>query len=241
MQNNLLLLSSSRVGETAYLEHALPAIQSFITKNRKTDGPLLFIPYAGVAISFEQYEQMVQKAFSTIGIEIRSIHQFDDKISAIKNSAGLVTGGGNTFALLDTLYREDLIKTLTEQINQGTPYIGWSAGSNIAGPTIRTTNDMPIIEPPSFNALNLIPWQVNPHYIDGNPPGHNGETRQQRIEEFLLLNPNMKVIGLPEGTAIQINNRSIEYIGESKGYVFNQQGKQGFELSDQLNQLLTKG
>lgn len=240
MSKSLLLLSSSRVGATAYLEHALPVIRSFIIENRNINGPLLFIPYAGVSIGFDQYEEMVKKAFNSINLELRSIHQFKNKRAAIEDSAAIVTGGGNTFALLNSLYQEQLIEPLTKRITTGTPYIGWSAGSNIAGPTIRTTNDMPIIEPPSFKALNLVPWQLNPHYIDGNPPGHNGETRQQRIEEFMVLNSGAKVIGIPEGTALHIVGQSVKYIGNTKGYVFINKGKQAFENSEQLNQILSE-
>lgn len=240
MPKNLLLFSSSRVGDTDYLEHALPDIQSFVDRNRQIDGPLVFIPYAGISLGFEQYEEKVQQAFSNIDLEIRSIHGIKDKLAAIKDAAGVITGGGNTFALLNSLYQENLIQPLIKKLENGTPYIGWSAGSNIAGPTIRTTNDMPIIEPPSFDALNLIPWQLNPHYIDGNPPGHNGETRQQRIEEFLLLNPHSQVIGIPEGTALSIENQSIKYIGQTDGFVFNRNGKQAFRNSEQLVQIISK-
>jgi dipeptidase E len=234
MSQNLLLFSSSRVANTAYLEHTLPAIQSFLESSRQLNTPLLFIPYAGVSISYQQYLTMVQPVFQQLGVEINSIHQFSDKKAAIQQASGLVTGGGNTFALLQKLYQEELIQPIKEQISTGTPYIGWSAGSNIAGPTIRTTNDMPIVQPLSFDALSLIQWQLNPHYIDGNPPGHNGETRQQRIEEFLQLNPNETVIGIAEGTALQINDDKLQYIGSAKSYLFNHNGKQPFENTQQL-------
>ena len=247
MSLNLLLLSSSRVANTEYLEHALPHISKFLSeinlpKTTQSNNKLIFIPYAGVSVGFDQYEKIVQDVFSKIGLDIESIHNIDDKKAAIKSSAGIVTGGGNTFSLLNSLYEQDIIKTLQKSINDGLPYIGWSAGSNIVAPTIRTTNDMPIIEPPSFNALNLIPWQINPHYIEGNPPGHNGETRQQRIEEFLVVNPHKKIIGIPEGTALKIMNNSTHYLDnsltESDGVIFSKDCKTFFTSSSNLKQLL---
>ncbi len=247
MSLNLLLLSSSRVGSTEYLEHALPHISEFLSKTelseaKQSNKKLLFIPYAGISVGFEQYERIVQEAFSKIGLNIESLHNIDDKKAAIKSSAGIVTGGGNTFSLLNSLYEEDIIKTLQDSINNGLPYIGWSAGSNIAAPTIRTTNDMPIIEPPSFNALNLVPWQINPHYIEGNPPGHNGETRQQRIEEFLVVNSQKKVVCIPEGTALKVINDSIYFLGNNlgsnEGVIFTINNKTLFTSSSNLEQLL---
>ena len=148
-------------------------------------------------------------------------------------------GGGNTFCLLNALYENDLISAIQSRVAAGIPYIGWSAGSNICGPTIRTTNDMPIIEPPSFNALSFIPHQINPHYIEGNPPGHNGETREQRLNEFLVVNPDKKVIAIPEGTALKRQGNSMSFLGELPGYLFSaNQPKQpiapGADLSDLL-------
>ena len=237
MKKSLLLLSSSRVGDTGYLEHALPQIESFIDSQKQQS--LLFIPYAGVSISFDQYEDMVNRSLSKINLAVKSIHHFTNKKEAIEQSSGILVGGGNTFALLNQLYLEELIEPIKNKINSGTPYIGWSAGSNIAAPTIMTTNDMPILEPPSFKALGLVPWQINPHYIDGNPPGHNGETRQQRLEEYLVVNPESNVIGIPEGTGLKIGNNQIDYIGEKVGFLFNQQGKSPFKSSDELNELLS--
>ncbi len=238
MSKNLLLFSSSRVAETQYLEHALPVIAEFFADSN-ANAPIVFIPYAGVTISYEQYEAQVAQAFNQVGLEVKSVHRFKSQQEAIANAPGIVVGGGNTFALLNALYQENLLEPIKQHCSQGKPYVGWSAGSNIAGPTIKTTNDMPIVAPPSFEALSLIPWQVNPHYIDGNPPGHQGETRQQRLEEFLRLNPNAKVIGIAEGTAIRFQDDSIRYHGKKPGYVFNQQGKFVFQTSAQLAELVT--
>jgi len=228
------------VGETGYLQHALGYLKDFFNAQKLTGNSLIFIPYAGVSISYDRYEQMVNSAFSQIGLNLRSLHHFDDKVKAIQSSSGIVVGGGNTFALLNALYQYNLVDLIKVQVDQGTPYVGWSAGSNIATPSIKTTNDMPIVEPPSFNALNLIPWQINPHYLDVNPPGHNGETRQQRIEEFLLANPNQQVIGLPEGTGLLVNKKSISYLGSCCGYLFNRNGKSEFTTSQSLNKHLNE-
>jgi len=254
MLKRLLLLSSSKVADTGFLEHALSLIEQFVADNLLTDAlstdapptdkqtvetkKLLFIPYAGISIGFDQYESMLKDALKKINVEIQSIHHAQDPIQAISQAQGIITGGGNTFSLLNTLHKQQLIEPIRQAVQQGIPYIGWSAGSNIAAPTIRTTNDMPIVEPPSFNALNLLPWQINPHYIDGNPPGHNGETRQQRIEEFLIENPAQKVIGIPEGTALKLQNEQLHYIGNTEGFIFKKGSKTVFNSESDLNQLL---
>ncbi len=241
MKKNLLLLSSSRVGNTDYLEHALPLIDQFLIdslQSANTVKELLFIPYAGISIGFDKYESLVKTAFETLEISVTSIHHAADKIKTLGESQAIIIGGGNTFCLLNSLYQFELIQPLQHAVAQGIPYIGWSAGSNIAGPTIRTTNDMPITEPPSFNALNLLPWQLNPHYIDGNPPGHNGETRQQRIEEFLISNPGKKVIGIPEGTALKMVAEKLSYLGKTDGFIFSKKGKQNFNEQSDLVDLL---
>lgn len=251
LAKNLLLFSSSRVGNTGYLEHALPLIEQFLVElhlatsaqNKQDNRPTttkkyLFIPYAGISIGFERYEAMLKEAVKEIDIDITSLHHSTDKVQAIEQCDGIITGGGNTFALLNSLYELELIEAIRKAVENGTPYIGWSAGSNIAAPSIRTTNDMPIVEPRSFEALNLIPWQINPHYIDGNPPGHNGETRQQRIEEFLIVNPDKQVIGIPEGTALKLHTNHLKFIGEIDGYLFTGKSKVTFNKHTDLNHLL---
>lgn len=250
---NLLLLSSSRVGTTGYLSHAIPLIDEFL-KVYETTKPtrILFIPFAGVSIGFDQYEAMVVEALKPLNIELTSIHRYGNSASSdtnmidqqrqqIKDAGCILVGGGNTFSLLNELYNLDLIETIHDEIEAGKPYIGWSAGSNIAGASIRTTNDMPIVEPRSFEALNLIPWQINPHYIEGNPPGHNGETRQQRLEEFLVANPQSKVIAIPEGTALVCKDRSMVYTeAGQKGklaYIFSSKGKCAISTKTDIDKL----
>ncbi len=216
MNKHLLLLSSSRVGETAYLEHATAMIDEHLGDVRE----IVFIPYAGVTINFDEYTQRVQNALAELNINVKGIHTFADPKQAIEQAKAIVVGGGNTFQLLNLLYRNELIELIQQKVSAGTPYIGWSAGSNIAGASIKTTNDMPIVEPQSFNALNLLPVQLNPHYTDFNPPGHNGETREQRLQEFMVVNPDTTIIGIVEGTALQLTKQKLSLIGGAQGYRF---------------------
>jgi len=238
MEKNLLLLSSSRVGDSGYLEQALPDIKEFLSGKLNNEQKLLFIPFAGISVGFDQYEKLVQEAFAKIQLKIQSIHHFEDKLQAVNSCCAIITGGGNTFSLLNDLYLNNLIEPIQDVINRGVPYIGWSAGSNIAAPTIRTTNDMPIVEPTSFEALNLLPWQINPHYIEGNPAGHNGETRQQRLEEFLIANPKKQVIALPEGSGLKLSNGKLNYFGKTSGWIFNRQEKMAIDNNTNLIQAL---
>lgn len=232
MKNKLLLLSSSRVEDTPYLEHALDMIEAHLGDVKE----LVFIPYAGVTINYNEYTKMVQTALSEKQITVKGIHEFSDPVEAIKNAKSIAVGGGNTFRLLEQLYSNELVDVIRDKVNAGTPYIGWSAGSNVAGATIRTTNDMPIIEPPSFKALNLVNFQINPHYTDYTPPGHNGETREQRLQEFMMLNPTTHIVGIVEGTALKMENEKLTLIGGKSGYLFLAGEKtciaDGFDLTE---------
>ncbi len=255
MKKKVLLFSSSRAGDSGFLIPALPHIESFLMERRKSlpvyNPPfkkpfdVLFIPYAGVTLDHDIYHQMVQKILATIKVEVKTLHHYEgDEIKAQVEKANVImVGGGNTFQLLNQLYQLDILDLIKERVDKGTPYIGWSAGSNIAGPSICTTNDMPIVEPPSFKALNFIPWQINPHYIEKNPPGHNGETRQQRLEEYLKLNPDNKVIALPEGTGLSVNKGKIYYFGKEPAYVYSRKSnypieKTEFDTRHDLNAIL---
>ncbi len=215
-KKNLLLLSSSRVEDTPYLDHAKEMIAEHLGQIKE----VIFIPYAGVTITYDEYKNMVQSALEDSGITIKSIHEYDNPVNAIQNAQAIAIGGGNTFRLLHQLYENGLVQAIQDKVAHGTPYIGWSAGSNVAGATIRTTNDMPIIEPPSFNALNLVNFQINPHYTDYTPPGHNGETREQRLQEFMVLNPTTHIVGIVEGTAIKMSGNQIKLIGGKDGFLF---------------------
>lgn len=212
----LLLLSSSRAGNSAYLAPNLALIAQHLAGVKK----VLFIPYAGVSIGYDAYQQMVQQAFDAIGIEVDSIHLHQNPGLAVAQAEAIVVGGGNTFVLLQRLYQQGLIEEIRAQVAKGAPYVGWSAGSNIAGLSIRTTNDMPIVEPQSFTALNLLPFQLNPHYSDFKPEGFHGETRDMRLNEFMLVNPTTPVVALPEGTALLRQGDVLSYQGNMDSYLF---------------------
>ena len=216
MTINALMLSASKEGDTPYLAHTLPFIQP-LTQNAHH---WIFIPYAGVTVSNDEYLQKVQAGLASLDIEIRGIHEFDDPVAAISQADGVMVGGGNTFHLLHELYRLNLIEPIKARVQQGMPYIGWSAGSNITGLSIRTTNDMPIIEPPSFNALAILPFQLNPHYTNFVLPGHNGETRAQRLKEFTCVDPETPIIGIQEGSALWRRGDTLSLVGEKEAFLF---------------------
>ncbi len=215
--SKLLLLSASREGQTGYLEHALPMIDGFLSKDIKK---ILFIPYAGFAMGYDAYENKVNEAIKAIDKKVTSIHQFNDPIKAVEDAEAIAIGGGNTFYLLKQLYDNELIDAIRRKVKTGTPYIGWSAGSNMAGLTICTTNDMPIVQPRSFNALGLVPFQINPHYTDYQPPNHNGETRAERIYEYTCANPDKYVVGIKEGTALEREGDKLYHRGTKNGLIF---------------------
>jgi dipeptidase E len=210
----------------AYLDYPKQNIAEFLgSKPVKT----LFIPYAGVTVSWDDYEAKVKQRFNEIGHDVVSIHRFSDPVTAIEEAEAIVVGGGNTWNLLRHIHDNKLIEPIRKKVLSGTRYIGWSAGSNLACPTIKTTNDMPIIDPKGFDALNLIPFQINPHYLDKNPDGHGGETREDRILEFLEVNKEMTVAGLREGCMFIVEDDKIGYTGKLSLRVF-QQGKTPYEV-----------
>jgi dipeptidase E len=213
----LLLISNSTNPGEQYLEYPKQRIKEFLgDKHVKA----LFIPYAAVTFSYDDYELKVRDRFREVGHDIISIHHYTNPAAAVQNASVIVVGGGNTWMLLKLLHENKLIGPVRERVRGGTPYIGWSAGSNVACPTICTTNDMPVTEPSSFKAFSLIPFQINPHYLDSNPEGHAGETREQRIEEFIEVNPDLWVAGLREGTLFLIQKGKIRLIGPRKARIF---------------------
>jgi dipeptidase E len=232
---NILIASTSTVHGSGYLEYILNELKVFF-KNAKT---ILFIPYARPSgISHNDYTTIAKKAFNKIDIQVKGIHEFENPEEAIKKAEGIFTGGGNTFVLISQLYKNNLITTLKETIQNGTPYLGTSAGSNICGLTVKTTNDMPIVYPPSFNALGLVPFNINPHYLDPDTNStHMGETRETRIKEFHHYN-TQPVIGLREGSWLHVNNNSITLKGKLSARVF-EHNKTPYEIDSgtQLNQL----
>lgn len=213
----LLLISNSTNTGEAYLEYPKNNIREFLGDKVKS---VLFIPYAGVTISFEEYTERVQNRFSEIGFNVVSIHTCENPVKAVEDAEAIVVGGGNTFQLIKMIHENKLIEPVRKKVLAGTPFIGWSAGSNVACPTVKTTNDMPIVQPFSFDAFNLVSFQINPHYLDANPDGHAGETREQRIQEFLVANPSVTVVGLREGTMFLVENKSMKLIGKRNARVF---------------------
>ncbi len=225
----LLLISNSTNPGEEYLDYPKNNIKDFLGEK-----PLnaIFIPYAAVTFSFEEYEKKVNDRFVEIGHHVTSIHRFINPIEAIENSDAIVVGGGNTWQLVKMLQEKGLMKAIRKKVKQGTPYIGWSAGSNIACPSLRTTNDMPIVEPVKFKTLKLVPFQINPHYLDDNPANHGGETREMRINEFIEVNRDLYVVGLREGTMLLLEDNDLTLIGKRKARIFKY-GEAPMELSDE--------
>jgi dipeptidase E len=197
---NVLMLSNSTLPGTPFFTWPQPWVKEFL---KNSTGEILFIPFAAVTLSFDDYAQKVKEVFDIMGFEVQSIHSVKDRLRAVERAKVIMVGGGNTFALLSRMYADDLIRAVRDKVLAGTPYIGWSAGANLACPTIMTTNDMPVVQPPSFEALNLVPFQLNPHYHELKFENQGGETRKERLEEFLVMNPDRKIIGLPEGMLLQ--------------------------------------
>lgn len=218
----LLIASTSTVHGKAYLEYILPELSVFFNGISE----ILFIPYARPGgISHDKYTEIAQKGFEKINIKLKGIHEFTNPIEAINNAKGVFTGGGNTFLLLKQLYDNKLISTLKNVVENGTPYFGTSAGSNITGLTIQNTNDMPIIYPPSFDALGFINFNLNPHYLDPNPDSkHMGETRETRINEFHTLN-SIPVLGLREGSWLEVEGKKVLLKGDLNARLFQQNEK----------------
>ncbi len=228
----LLLLSSSRAGNSEYLEHA----RDMISQHLDDISQVLFIPFAGVSIDWDSYTLAVQSALPDL--TITGIHQHPDPKQAIASAEAILVGGGNTFNLLNELYKQQLLNPLRERVNAGVPYIGWSAGSNIAGLSIRTTNDMPIIQPPSFDALGLVPFQLNPHYSDYQPEGFHGETRAQRIGEFMRIEPDIPVLAIREGSALQYQHNALTLLGDKPAVLFLAGKQQDLPPGAVLDELL---
>lgn len=213
----LLLISNSTNAGEAYLDYPKEEIRKFLGDKKVTG---LFFPYAGVTLSYDEYAAKVKARFNEIGHDIRSIHEYDDPVQAVEDAGAIIVGGGNTFHLLKMVRDNRLIGAVREKVLKGTPYIGWSAGSNMTCPTIRTTNDMPIVEPDRFDAFHLVNFQINPHYLDKNPDGHAGETREDRIMEFLVANKDMTVLGLREGCMLRVEDKKMVLIGNKPVRVF---------------------
>lgn len=234
---NLLLISNSTNAGEEYLKYPIAEI----AKTLKGVSEVVFIPYAAVTFSYDEYEAKVQARFNEIGIKVRSIHHALNKRNFLRNAEAVVIGGGNTFALLKKMQEEDLLDVIHRRVKGGMPYVGWSAGSNVTCPTICTTNDMPIVQPESFRAIGLVSFQINPHYLDANPEGHAGETREQRILEYLEANRSRYVVGLREGCMLRIDDNGIELIGSRPMRIFKK-GQPTYEVNpgDDISFLLKR-
>ena len=224
--SRILIVSTSRIYGTSYMEYILDEVADFF----KDTDDILFIPYARPGgMTYDEYTAEPREAFRAIGKSVKGIHEFDDPAEAIRGAKGIFTGGGNTFELLNRLYTQNLREVLREAVQAGTPYMGSSAGSNITGLTIGTTNDMPIVYPPSFDALQLVPFNINPHYLDPDPDSkHQGETREVRINEFHHFN-EQAVIGIREGSWLRVENGKVELKGKHTARLF-QKGKEAVEV-----------
>lgn len=216
MKNVILASTSSLFGE-AYLEYLKSEVEILF----QGVSELIFIPYARPGgISHDEYTQKVAGFFEQIGIQVKGLHSFERPAAALKNAEALFTGGGNTFLLVKQLHDQELMDVLKEVVKDGIPYLGTSAGSNIGGVNMQNTNDMPIVYPPSFNTMGLIPFNLNAHYLDPDPNSkHNGETRETRIKEFHVFN-QVPVLGLREGSWIRVKGEHITTEGQFSSRVF---------------------
>ncbi|MFY7670973.1 dipeptidase PepE [Tenacibaculum sp. MEBiC06402] len=222
----IIIASTSTVHGSGYLEYILSELKSFFS-NVNT---ILFIPYARPSgISYDIYTEKAKEVFGNIDIEVKGIHQYDNPKEAVLNAEAIFTGGGNTFELVNQLYKKDVIDSLRKVVEAGTPYLGTSAGSNICGVTMMNTNDMPIVYPPSFDTMGLIPFNINAHYLDPDPTSkHMGETRETRIKEFHVFNET-PVLGLREGSWLEVSNNEIKLKGELSARLFRKD-KEAIEL-----------
>ncbi len=222
----VIIASTSTVHGSSYLEYILPELHLFF----KGIHEIVFIPYARPSgISYEVYTKIASKAFATISIHVKGIHEYENPKEAIKNAKGIFVGGGNTFELVNQLYKNEVMEVLKSSVDKGTPYLGTSAGSNICGPSMQTTNDMPIVYPSSFKTLEIIPFNLNPHYLDPDKKStHKGETRETRIKEFHIYNA-IPVLGLREGSWLEVQGKSIVLKGKLTARLF-QQNKKPVEL-----------
>lgn len=221
----LLLISNSTNAGEEYLRYPLREIGRTLAGVRE----IAFVPYAAVTFSYAEYERKVQERLAELGIRVRSVHRAADPARMIRSAEAICVGGGNTFALAKKMQEQSLMQAIRSRLRAGVPYVGWSAGSNVCCPTISTTNDMPIVEPASFRAIGAVKFQINPHYLDANPAGHAGETREQRILEFIEAHPRRWVAGLREGCMLRYEDDRLELIGPRPMRMFRK-GMEPFEV-----------
>jgi dipeptidase E len=222
----VLIVSTSTIYGTTYLEYILPEVKIFFEGKKD----ILFIPFARPSgISHDEYTALAKEKFATIGLNIKGVHEYENKIEAIKNAEGFFTGGGNTFLLVKELHELGLMSEIKKAVENGVPYMGTSAGCNITGVNMKNTNDMPIVYPPSFDTLGLVPFNMNAHYLDPDPNSkHKGETRETRIKEFHTQNET-PVVGLREGSWLEVNGDDVILKGKLDAKIF-EAGKTPYEI-----------
>ncbi|CAN5170926.1 dipeptidase PepE [soil metagenome] len=228
---NVVLASTSTLRGESYLEYLFPVIEPLFQKSKE----VIFIPYARPGgITHDEYTLKVKEVFDQLRLKVKGIHEFKKPVEAMKDAEAIFIGGGNTFLLLDKLYRNNLINQIKENVSIGIPYLGISAGTNVAGLSIQTTNDMPIIYPPAFQSLGLVPFNINPHYLDTVPSStHGGETRETRIKEFHTIN-TQPVIGLREGSWLEYFGDQILLKGRLPARIFKME-KEPYEVESNTN------
>ena len=233
MSVRVLLISSSNVHGTGYLDHAEPEIRDFLGPVRR----VLFFPWA--LRDLGAYAAKVRERLRRMGFDVDSIHEAPDPVQAVEDAEAVFFGGGNTFRLLKTMYETNLLVPLRRRVGEGMPYIGSSAGSNVAGATIRSTNDMPIVEPPSLSALGIVPFCLNPHYLDPDPTStHKGETREERIAQFHEEN-EQPVVGLREGAILRVEGKTATLRGIARARIFRRgERPEEFDTGARLDFLL---
>jgi len=222
----VLIVSTSTIYGSSYLEYILPEVKTFFDDKKN----IVFIPYARPGgISHDEYTDLAKEKFSNVGLSIKGLHEFDNPKEAIANADGFFTGGGNTFLLVKQLHELGFMAEIKKAVENGSPYMGTSAGCNITGINMKTTNDMPIVYPSSFDTLGLVPFNMNPHYMDPDPTSkHKGETRETRIKEFHTQN-NIPVVGLREGSWLEVNDDSVVLKGKLDARIF-ESNKSPYEI-----------
>lgn len=224
---NVILASTSTLFGEAYLAYLKPVILTLFREVPE----IVFVPYARPGgISHDEYTEKAAEAFKELNIKVRGLHTFPDPVAALRQAHGFFTGGGNTFLLVKQLHEQNLMLPLKQAVEKGVPYLGASAGSNIGGINMQTTNDMPIVYPPDFSTMGLVPFNLNPHYLDPDPNSkHNGETRETRIKEF-HTQQTIPVVGLREGSWISVKGDAIHTEGQNPSRIF-EAGKEPYEIA----------
>lgn len=225
----LLLLSNAKREGSGYLEWAQPHLGEFFRDAGVSR--ILFVPFAGVTTAPDAYVEKVRPAFASFGIAVDGVHQAADPVAAVHTAQAVVVGGGSTWKLLRDVRALRLLRAIRQRALDGMPYAGWSAGANLACPSLMTSNDMPICDPGGFDALGLVPFQINPHYLHGNPPGFKGETREERITEFCAVNRGVWVAGLREGTGFRVEGDRLGLLGDGGDCRIFRHGQAPFEMA----------